>query len=66
MMGEEEKDWIFTWGYGQAFPNRYIVIHGTYNSARAEMVRRFDNKWSFQYPIEERDKLESYGIKELI
>ena len=60
-----EKDWIFTWGYGHKFPNQFIIIHGTYESTRNEMVHRFGDKWAFQYPIEERENLEFHGLKEL-
>ena len=63
---EVEKDWIFSWGYGQAFPNRFIIIRGTYGSARKEMVDRFGIKWSFQYPIEKREDLEKHGMRELV
>lgn len=29
--------------------NKYIVIEGTYEEARAIMVKNFGDKWGFQY-----------------
>lgn len=62
---EKEQEWLFTFGYGHAFPNRFVRIKGTFSSAREEMVRRFGLKWAFQYPPEDEQKLLSYGITEI-
>lgn len=56
------KEWIFTWGYGQMFPNKYIIIRGTYNSAREVMCEMYGTKWAFQYPIEKQQDLKDVGI----
>jgi len=47
---EIPQNWLFSFGYGHAHPNRFIRIHGTRNSARNEMFCRYGGKWSFQYP----------------
>lgn len=62
---EKEKTWLFTWGYGQAFPNRYIKIKGTQDSARQEMFRLFHNRWGMQYPEEDEAKLNANHVFEL-
>lgn len=46
---EIEQDWIFTFGVGHEHAGHYVKIHGTYRSARDEMVRRHGRKWAFQY-----------------
>lgn len=46
---EVEQDWLFSFGYGHAHPQKYVRIHGTHNSARDEMFRRHGAKWAFQY-----------------
>jgi hypothetical protein len=45
----DEQEYYFTWGFGQGHDNCFIKIYGTYDSARAEMARRFGTKWAFQY-----------------
>ena len=61
----QKQNWIFTWGYGQAFPNQYIKIFGTFDSARQEMFERFDSKWSFQYPESEEQDLKRHFMTEV-
>ena len=46
---EEEQNWIFTFGSGQVNAGKYVKIHGTFTSARKEMYRRYEDKWSRQY-----------------
>jgi hypothetical protein len=75
-------DWYFTFGYGQrllaahsdggaqgdgfALDNFYMVIHGTFVSARAEMIRRVGQIWSSQYdPAEWTGQVELYGLTRL-
>jgi hypothetical protein len=62
---EEVRDWIFTFGCGQGYAGRYVVIHGTFESAREEMVRRHGQVWSMQYRTQEDAGVETYGLKEL-
>lgn len=61
----EVRDWIFTFGCGQAYAGRYEVIHGTFDEAREEMFRRHGEKWSMQYRTPEDAGVEKYGLKEL-
>ena len=42
------RDWYFTFGDTGKFAGFYVKIHGTFTSARDEMVRRFGDKWRFQ------------------
>jgi len=60
-----EEEWLFTWGWGQEFPNRFIRLNGTASSTRQQMVDRFGNRWSFQYPAYKESILRSYGITEI-
>ncbi len=62
---ESPKTWIFTFGYGHAFPNRYVKIWGTCASARAEMFERFGPKWAFQYTSDKEESLNSHNVTEL-
>jgi len=65
---EEKKDWFFTFGYGQhggGLRNNYVKIYGTYDSARAEMVRRYGEEWSFQHGSAEDAGVEEFGLKEV-
>ena len=44
------KQWWFTFGFGHAHPNGYVVISGRdKEDARLNMVERFGQKWAFQY-----------------
>lgn len=40
---------IFTFGSGQKYPDKYIVINGDFSTARETMSSVFGDKWSFQY-----------------
>ncbi len=62
---EQEKDWYFTFGSGQAFPNGYVKIRGTFASARAAMFDRFGPKWSMQYGSAEEAGVERWNLKEV-
>ncbi len=64
---EVPQDWFFSFGYGQAHPNKFVRIHGTHNSSRAEMFRRYGQKWSFQYPgtVKQEQELNSHFMTEL-
>lgn len=50
------EQWLFTFGFGHVHPetgeslaNRCVRFDGSYQQARAEMVKRFGIKWAFQY-----------------
>ncbi|RKN45230.1 hypothetical protein [Micromonospora endolithica] len=58
-------DWWFTFGSGQKYDGRYVVIAGTYESARAEMLRVFGNRWCDQYPTVERAGVYDFDLIEL-
>lgn len=62
---DQPESWIFTFGSGQQHDGRYVVIPGSYDEARAEMLARFGNRWSFQYRLDERAEIESHGATEL-
>jgi hypothetical protein len=62
---EEEQDWLFTWGYSQLFPNRFVRIKGTYESSRETMFKTFGNKWCFQYPGKDDLRLFRNAIEEI-
>ena len=60
------EEWLFTWGYGQQYPNKFVRIQGSMSDARAEMFRRYGSKWCFQYPASKEPELLKHGITELI
>lgn len=62
---EVEKDYYFTFGCGQAHPNCYVRIHGTFTGARDEMFRRYGAKWSMQYDSPEKAGIERWNLKEV-
>lgn len=67
-MEESPQDWIFTFGFGQyggKLRNSFVWIHGTYDSAREEMVRCFGLKWAMQYANEKAAGVEEYNLKEI-
>lgn len=58
-----EQDWFFTFGYSQKHgPNGYTVFNGTFETARQQMVEKYGNKWSFQYPTAEDAGVEQYRL----
>lgn len=59
------ETWIFTFGYGHLFPNKYVKIKGSYESAREKMVEHFGTKWAFQYPLNKEEELQKHDITEL-
>jgi hypothetical protein len=59
--------YYFTFGYGHAYPNCYVVIEGTGATARQEMFRRFGARWAFQYTEEEfGTQARDWGMKEVV
>lgn len=63
---EVEKDYYFTFGCGQAHPNGYVKIRGTFNSARDVMFDRFGPKWSMQYDSAQAAGVERWNLKEVV
>ena len=61
----------FTFGCGQPYVNGYHVIEANgWHSARDEMVRRFEKRWSMQYTEAEWTRngitqAEEYGLHEV-
>lgn len=49
---QKKQNWYFTFGYGHAYPDGYVKIHGTFAEAREKMFERFGPKWAFQYDEE--------------
>lgn len=69
----EYKNYAFTFGYdhvnpitGESLGKSYVLIFGTWGSARDEMHRRFGARWSHQYDRENWDGPERYGLTELV
>lgn len=60
---EPEQVWDFTFGSGQRFDGRYVTITGTYESARAEMVRHFGTAWCDQYRNREASGINQFGLQ---
>ena len=58
--------WLFSFGYGHEYPNRYVRIEGTYLETRDEMVRRYGVSWAFQYPESEEAELNDHDMWPLV
>jgi hypothetical protein len=65
MLDEQEQHWYFTWGFGQEHPNCYTKIWGTFSSARDEMIRRYGDKWAFQYESADSAGVDRWNLKEI-
>lgn len=62
----EEQDYYFTFGFSHAHPKGFVKIHGTVNSTRDEMFRRFGDKWAFQYNVKDfGDQAERFNLTEI-
>jgi len=65
----QRERWLFSFGCGDiAHSKVFVIIPGTYDEARAEMLRRFDRKWCGQYLAtdeEIRKHIEEYRLTEL-
>ncbi|MGW3608987.1 hypothetical protein ACWD6N_03710 [Micromonospora sp. NPDC005163] len=73
------QDWYFTFGAGHVHPespainaeggaslaDRYVVIRGTHESARAIMLRFFGRAWCDQYGSAERAGVNEFCLTEL-
>jgi hypothetical protein len=51
---------------GFPLANRYVVINGTFDSARQRMCEVFGQTWCAQYGTRERAGVEEYGLTELV
>jgi hypothetical protein len=61
MTEEKEQDWFFTFGCGQEWEGFYVILHGTWESAREKMVADFGTKWCMQYESAEAAGIERWG-----
>ena len=71
-MNEPREEWIFTFGSGHVHPdtgerlaNCYVRVPGDINSSREAMLRRFGQKWAFQYKTPEQAGVERYHLREI-
>jgi len=66
-MKEQHQDWYFTFKYqDKELRNKYMVIHGTYESARNTIIELREDSWSFQYSKDEfKGQVEQYGLTEV-
>jgi hypothetical protein len=62
---ESVQDWWFTFGAGQEFADRYVVINGSHVTARALMVHHFGQRWCDQYESAERAGVDEFGLTRL-
>lgn len=63
---ELTESWYFTFGVDHPqYSMYYVVIKGSWNEARGEMIKRYGSRWSFQYDSPEAAGVERYGLKEL-
>ncbi|QVJ07730.1 hypothetical protein S1R3Y_000021 [Vibrio phage vB_ValP_VA-RY-3] len=63
----ERENQLFTFGCGHTFANRFVVIEAeTKERCREIMFETFDCKWSMQYDYEDKQKLESHGMKAIV
>ena len=60
-----EREWIFTFCSRHEHPKGYVVIYGTYETARAEMFRRYNTAWGFQYKSKELAGVSAYKLYEM-
>lgn len=70
-MSDDVREWIFTFGFGQehdgvGMKNKFVRIHGTFDEARAEMIRRFGKTWAFQYADEDEAGVERWHLTEYV
>jgi hypothetical protein len=71
-MPEAEREWIFTFGFNHFHPQTgvslahcFIRIHGTRESSRAEMLRRFGTRWAYQYFDEADAGVQKWKLREI-
>ncbi len=58
--------WYFTFGSGQAHPNCYVKLMGSFQGTRKEMFRRYGAKWSMQYDaVKGEEVAKRWNMKEV-
>jgi len=58
--------YYFTFGFGQPHENCYHVIEAANSvDARAEMFRKFSDKWSMMYESAEEAGVEKFNLREI-
>lgn len=62
---ERPQPWLFTFGIGHQHAGRYVVITGTYDSARAAMMTAHGNAWAFQYSSAAAAGVDRFGLEQL-
>lgn len=62
---EVRQDWFFTFGCGQPNAGHYIIINGTFESARDEMIKRYGTCWCMQYASKEEAGVEKWHYIEI-
>lgn len=62
---QECQEWLFTFGHGHKYPNKFIRLFGSYSEARELMFVLYNDKWAFQYPASKEEELAKYGITEV-
>lgn len=60
-----EDVWLFTFGYGHEFPNRFVRVEGSYGEARLKMFKMYGDRWAFQYPLSDESHLIEHGVTEM-
>lgn len=65
MAENENERWWFTFGSGvdDLHRNCYVVIEGSWSSARTEMIKRFGGAWCGQYASAEEDRSRRIQLK---
>lgn len=63
---EVEQDWYFTFGFLHPYSKHFVRFHGTFESAREQMIKKFGTQWAFQYSESELDScILKYGCTEV-
>ena len=60
-----KKDYYFTFGFGQGHDNCYVVIHGTYQSARERMFEVWGSKWAMQYDSADDAGVDEFNLRKI-
>jgi hypothetical protein len=65
-MDEIPSDWVFTFGLGTPYKDKYVVVHGTFNEARIKLMDKVGVHFAFQYSMEEFiPQISKYDLKEI-
>lgn len=69
---DPQQDWYFTFGHGQHHRitgehllGAYVLINGTYTSAREQMVAAFGTRWCDQYGSAEKAGVEEFKLRRI-